>query len=281
MIYEKFYLTQHFPQLKEGTAGWEPNVTVYVPDNLPEIFPEGKRPAIIICPGGGYGFTSDREAEPVALSFLSANYNVFVLRYSVAPARYPQALLELSATVAWVRRNAEKYHVDLEKIAVCGFSAGGHLAGCLGVFWNESFIREKLSITEGENRPNAMILAYPVITAGEQAHRGSFENLLGQEASNVNFLNKLSLEKQVNDKTPPAFIWHTFNDRTVPVENALLMAEAMTKQGIAFELHIYPEGPHGLSLCERTTAKEAAYINEHAGSWVTLCKQWLKMIFRE
>ena len=278
MLYEIFSLNEQFPMLKSDTLDFEATLTAYLPDNSPEVDLHYKRPTIIICPGGGYAYTSDREAEPIALSFVGDNFNAFVLRYSVAPARYPQALLELSAAVAFVRKNAEKFNVDVDAISVCGFSAGGHLAASLGVFWDEVFIMEKLGIISGENKPNGMILAYPVITTDESSHRGSFINLLGENAS-PELEQKMAIEKQVSDKTPPAFIWHTFNDNAVPIQNSLLLANALTVHNIPFELHIYPDGPHGLAMCDKVTSNDSRYINKHIKTWVNLCKEWLELTF--
>ncbi|MDR3552786.1 MAG: alpha/beta hydrolase, partial [Clostridia bacterium] len=274
MQYCVYKLGDIFPQLKTGV--FEPILTSYCPDNTPEVDPDRKFPSIVICPGGGYEFTSDREAEPVALNFAASGYNTFVLRYSLAPARYPQALLELSAAMAFVRRHAEEFHVDPEQIAVCGFSAGGHLACSLGTLWQEPFIAETLKLAAGENRPNAMILCYPVISSGIFAHRGSFDNLLGTDAP-AGLLEKTSLEKQVGPGTPPAFIWHTFDDDVVPVQNALLLAQALRDHNVPFELHIFPHGAHGLSLCDsRTDTDTADFLpSPKCSVWTTLCKAWL------
>jgi len=255
-----------------------PTLTTYVLDNSPEMDINRKRASILICPGGAYAFTSDREAEPVMMKFFSEGFNVFILRYSVAPAKHPQPLLDVSRAMWLIRQNAEAWHVDTGKIAVCGFSAGGHLAASLGVFWNEDYIKEAIGMPEGMNRPNALILAYPVITSGEYAHRGSFENLLGENATEEQ-LKSMSLELHVNEMTPPSFIWHTFNDEAVPVENSLLFAQSLRKQGIPFELHIYPDGPHGLSICSRETAPVPSMYNPHAASWIPLCIEWLKHVF--
>ena len=243
MLHTSIELNQVF----KGLGSHEQGATLhtYVIDNSPEVDMDRVRPSIIICPGGGYGFTSDREAEPVALAFAAEGYNAFVLRYSVSPSHYPQQLLEVSAAVAYVRRMAKIWHVDTDKIIVCGFSAGGHLAGHLGVSWQEQFIQDALELKEAENKPNAMILGYPVITSGTFAHEGSFRNLLGESYETDK--EKVSLEVLVSEFTPPAFIWHTFEDQAVPVENSMLFAQALKKYNIPFELHIYPKGGHGLS----------------------------------
>lgn len=278
MIYEQIKLLDIFPQLSPDND-FQPMLISYCHENSPEIDIGRKRGAVVICPGGGYEFTSDREAEPVALQFMASGYNAFVLRYSVSPARYPAALLQLSAAVSYIRSNAEKFHVDVNKIAVCGFSAGGHLAASLGVFWQEQFIAESLKIKEGANRPNALILSYPVITSGKFGHAGSFSSLLGENAA-PGFLEKMSLENQVSEKVPPAFIWHTFNDTCVPVENSLLFASALREHGIPFEMHIFPEGVHGLSLCSPETSVAECHINPHCSKWLALCKEWLDTIFK-
>ncbi|HHU79535.1 MAG: alpha/beta hydrolase [Caldicoprobacterales bacterium] len=253
-------------------------LTTYVPDYSPEMAHHDKRPAVLICPGGGYQFTSDREAEPIAIRFAAAGFHAFVLRYRTSPSRHPAPLLDLSRAMWIIRENAGKWHLDPDRIAVCGFSAGGHLAGSLGVFWQQDWIREAIGMPHGMNRPNAQILSYPVITSGQHAHRGSFENLLGGDASEE-MLKSMSLEHHVNKETPPTFLWHTFNDQAVPVENSLLIANALRQQGVPFELHIYPEGVHGLSLCDKETAggygEAAEWINPHAATWFSLCVEWL------
>ena len=259
----------------------QPTLTTYLLDNTSELDAGRKRASVLICPGGGYHFVSDREAEPVAMRFLSAGFHVFILRYRVAPAKHPKPLLDVSRAMWLIRENAVKWHLDPERIAVCGFSAGGHLAASLGVFWEKSYIREAMGMPEGINRPSALILGYPVITSGEYAHKGSFVELLGKDASEEQW-KEMSLELQVNAQTPPCFLWHTFRDQAVPVENSLYFAQALRQQGIPFELHIFPEGPHGLSLCDEETAgRNTAMINLHAARWVPLCIEWLKDLFRE
>ena len=122
---------------------------------------DGKRPVVVICPGGGYEMTSDREAEPIAMQYLARGYHAVILRYSVAPARYPLALMQLAKTVAYLREHAGEFHIDTDKIILQGFSAGGHLAASLGVFWREKFISEALHTDAEMVKPNGMILSYP------------------------------------------------------------------------------------------------------------------------
>lgn len=261
----------------EGLRGSEATLTTYVIDNSPEIESNRRRPSVVICPGGGYGFVSDREGEPIALKLMAAGYNAFVLRYSIAPKRYPQQLLELAAAVAYVRSMADAWHVDVDQIAVCGFSAGGHLAGSLGNFWTDPMIGETLGIDVQACKPNKQILAYPVISGGEFAHRGSFDNLLGHDASTAQRA-AFSLEQCVGTHTPPTFLWHTVEDDAVPVENSLLMACALREKGVSFELHVYPYGGHGLSTCEKLSAAPDAphLIQPHVGTWLNLVVAWLE-----
>lgn len=281
MKYEKFNLKKTFSTLK-----YDVEVTAYIVDNSKEISEHRKHPTIVICPGGGYKFTSDREAEPIALKFISHGYNAVVLRYSVAPVMYPNQLLEISAAVAFVRIKADEWNTDPNKIVVLGASSGGNLACSLGVMWHEEFIKDTLKIRYGENKPNAMILLYPVITSGKgkYAHKGSFDVLLGENASQSE-LDNLSLEKRVTKNTPQAFLWHTYDDETVPCENSLLFASALKEHDIPFELHIYRSGKHGLSLCTKETSPDVKVgqpnplINPHVGTWFNLCLQWLDEIF--
>ena len=157
-----------------------------------------ERPLILLCPGGGYEWTSDREAEPMAVQFLAMGYHVAVLRYSCAPAVFPTALLELAEAMKLIHAHAAEWGVKEDQIYVEGCSAGGHLAASLGVFWHESWISERAGVTNEILRPAGLILCYPVITSGEYAHRGSFEALLkGQKTEEM--LEKVSLEKQVTE----------------------------------------------------------------------------------
>ena len=273
MIYEKIKLKDISSKLKESNAV----ISIYIPENSEEININKKRETIIMCPGGGYVMSSDREAEPVALKFVAEGFNVVVLRYSVAPNKFPKALIELAATVDYVRSKSKEWNVDKDKIIVCGFSAGGHLAGSLGVLWDNKILEEALEINKDNIKPNAMILCYPVITSGEFAHKGSFDNLLGENVSEVE-REKLSLEKLVSKNTPTTFLWHTFDDGAVPVQNSLFFANSLASNNVPFELHIYPNGVHGLSLCEELTAMngQSEHINQHAGTWFKLAVEWIK-----
>jgi len=274
MRYEVFDINIDYQKINVDNGGFQPKMSVYLPDNSPEIQIDRKHPTVVICPGGGYAMTSDREAEPIALRFAAAGCNAVVVRYSCVPARFPAALFELSYAVAKVRENAQEWNVDTDRIAVCGFSAGGHLAASFSTLWNRDFVKEYFDYQGGENKPNGMILGYPVITSGEHAHWGSIENLLGDKTADSALLELVSAEKQVNSDTPPAFIWHTFDDACVPVENSLVLAQALAKEKISTELHIYPKGPHGLALASRETGDFA--VVPECQNWIDMAIRWLK-----
>lgn len=262
------------PMQAEGSLSYA-RISTYFLDNSSEINPDGVRPVVLICPGGGYEMTSDRESEAVAMKYLSMGFHAVILRYSVNPAVYPTALLELAKTVAFLREHAEKYHIDKDKIILQGFSAGGHLAASLGVFWKKEFIQKKLSVTEEEIKPNGLILSYPVITSGEFAHEGSFQNLLREKREELGAM--LSLEHAVTADTPRTFLWHTFSDDAVPVENSLLFANALVKHKVPLELHIYPEGGHGLGLANEVTQSVTGFgIQKECQEWIDLAGRWIK-----
>ena len=220
------------------------------------------RPAIVVCPGGGYLYCSPREAEPVALRYAARGFHAFILRYSVGwDAAGFSPLQEVSWVIGYLREHAEELHIDPNKIATCGFSAGGHLALAAGV--------------KGENKPNAMILGYPVITSGEFAHRDSFTNLLGESAA-LELLEYVSLENRVTASAPPAFLWTTYTDEIVPMENTMLFASALRRAGVPFELHVYSVGEHGLGLAGKGTENHLGErVCPPCEGWVPLACAWL------
>lgn len=234
-----------------------------------------KRPCILIFPGGGYESLSPREADPVAFSFFEKGYQTFILYYSLAEdAKEMQVLIDGSMAVMELRSHSDEWNIQEDQIAVCGFSAGGHAAASVGILWNHPRLLEKMDTQNGKNRPDAMILSYPVITAGEFAHQPSLRWVSGSEQGTPE--NEFwALDRHVDAATPPTFVWHTFEDDCVPIENSIFLISALRKNGVPFECHLYPWGPHGMSIC----GTETGYVNQHAGTWVELCKQWLRELF--
>ena len=213
-------------EIKAAGSLPEARLITYLQDYYEEIGIK-ERPLVLICPGGGYGYTSAREGEAFAMQFLAMGYHAAVLKYSCAPAVFPTALTELALAMRLIRDNAQDWNVAADKILVLGCSAGGHLAASLGTLWDEDFLARELGLGALEHekiRPDGLILCYPVITAGEFAHRGSFQNLLGEREKELAPL--LSLETRVTQKVPPVFLWHTYTDASVPVENSLLFLNA-------------------------------------------------------
>lgn len=215
---------QYCEDIITGIDGSEATFVRYVLDNSEEIDPKRQRPSVLVIPGGGYAMTSDREAEPIAMQFLAAGCNAFVLRYSVAPSVSPTALLEAAEAVQRIRAHADDWHCDPSKIAVIGFSAGGHLAANLATTAGDDTMRAH-GYDPDAVRPNALMLGYPVITSGPLAHRGSFDCLLGDNSDNQVALDAVSIERHIDAKTPPVFVWHTITDDCVPVENTLMLVD--------------------------------------------------------
>lgn len=253
-------------------CGHIPKLTAFVPTNCDSLPNSDNRPAVIIFPGGGYSFVSEREAEPIAMKYLSMGFSAFILNYSVSPSVYPTALLEAMYSIRYIRENAEELGINPDKIAVVGFSAGGHLAASVSCFWNEPFISEALGIKSDMLKPNAAVLSYPVISSGSCAHIDSFKSLLGKRFGAPELMQKLSLENSVNANTPPSFLWHTFEDGLVPVQNSLLYASALQNADIPFELHIYQHGGHGLSLANEITGD----VMPDCQNWIDMSGRWIK-----
>lgn len=262
-----------FEFVPENTEDCSVRAWLHGDDAFSEIKPR-KRPAVIICPGGGYSMVSEREAEPVAKHYFAAGYHTFILRYSVKDkAKDFRPLCQLASTIAHVRKFAEEWLICRDKIAVTGFSAGGHLACSLGTLFNE----ERFLNTFGRDediRPNAMVLCYPVITADEYSNTGSIEGVSGAKIGTETY-QWFGLDKHVDAQTPPTFLWHTAEDTCVPVENSLKMAAALSQAKVPFELHVFPKGGHGSSVCNR----EVDAFNEYNGRWMKWSIQWLNKVF--
>lgn len=214
-----------------------------------------KRDAMLVLPGGGYSnICADREGEPIALAFLARGFNTFVLNYTTAPISDPyQPLIDASMAIAYIRNNAQKLGINKDRIFVVGFSAGAHLAAMLGSMWNDTVLMKKTLLPYGINRPTGVLLCYPVISCELQNEERVFCALLGDYADDKVWRDRFSAEKAVNGESVPAFVVHTMTDEVVPVKNSLVFAEMMAKYNILCELHVYPEGPHGMSLANSDT----------------------------
>ena len=274
-------LVEKFKIAAEG-SGENANLKTYIIDSS-EQMKYNKRPLVLICPGGGYGFVSDREAEVMALQFTALGYHAAVLTYSTYPVRYPAQILEVAQAWKLIRENAEEWNVLSDKTVILGCSAGGHLAASYSLFCGEDFVTKSVGLVADELRPAGMILCYPVITSGEFSHRDSFATLLGGDYESLvgtELLEKVSLEKQVTEKAPPAFIWHTYTDNVVPVENSLLFASALRKHNVNCELHIFPDGGHGLGLANELSQDSNGWgVQDECKIWIRLAEVWLKNKF--
>lgn len=241
-----------------------------------------KRPAVIVCPGGGYGSCSPREADPVAFQFMAEGYHTFVLYYSLGEhAVFPNSLLDLCAAMKLIRENAENFGVIEDKIAVCGFSAGGHLAASLGVYWNDPEIMERSGCFNGENKPNALILAYPVISTSWMENNDALDRLIGDNDRETTY-KKLNLHTAVTADTPQCFLCHTVRDQAVPVEDSMKFASALIAAGVPCELHLFPNGCHGLSLATPQVCAPDAFPNggdKSFAQWMKLALNWLQRQF--
>ncbi len=274
---EKIDLYEYFGVKRpENGSGY---LTTYVHAVSREVNIDRKSPAMLVIPGGGYAMVSFREDEPVALKYLSYGYNAFVLNYSVAPVRYPYAILEAVMAMEYIRRNADELHTDKNMVAAVGFSAGGHLAAMLGSVnacdeWKTYFKPEY------DPTPNAVILSYPVITSEKNAaNMGSFDNLCGAE--NEELKKKTDILNLINEKSAPAFIWSTTNDGAVPCRNALLAAMKYNEKKVPFSIHVFGKGQHGFSCGDMTVYNNDEPIRNASKSiseWIRLSVEWLEEI---
>ena len=264
---------QLFPERPQIT------LTTYVAGTDPSLRFNNKRRAILILPGGGYSSCAPIESEPIAHHFLAAGFNAFILEYTTLATGsplWPTPLLDASAAMKYIRDHAEELHIDPRYVFVIGFSAGGHLAAALGTMWDNDEIEKILGMEKGYNKPTGMILSYAVTSKAVHGHTRSFAKILGEDRSKESG-DAVSPELQVSEKTCPAFIWHTRTDPGVLVQNALVFAKAMADHNRPFELHIYPEGPHGLSLNNDVVGRNYPAANQ----WTWDSVRWMKSIEAE
>lgn len=234
------------------TVGHDAELTCYVQEPSEELGTTSTRPAVLVLPGGGYFFTSDREAEPVALAYLAEGFNAFVLRYSTgADAPFEQSFDDARAALAWLRASADDLHID--KVAAVGFSAGGHLASSLG--------------TAATEKPDALVVGYPVTLA-------QFGPPIGKDI--------LDVPSHVTSETPPTFLFSTCDDVLVPVRNSLEFLNVLAAHDVPFEAHVYLLGVHGLSLAKPLTASgRADYVDDAVAQWLPDSVRFLRTVFGE
>lgn len=242
----------------------EPNADI----NKIRFFPadtKEKVPTVAIFPGGGYSIRcEDKEGSDIAEMFNKAGYHAAVVEYRVAPYYHPCELLDAQRAIKVLRYNADKLGIDENKIIVCGFSAGGHLAGITATMQDICNIYGD-EIDKVSCKINGSILCYAVSSSDENiAHIGSFRNMLGP---NIDKKDEFSVDKTVTPETGPCFIWHTAEDDAVPVQNSLRLAEALIKNKVPCEMHIYPFGWHGQGL---------GVDFPHIRSWAPLATKWIK-----
>lgn len=276
MVIETLHLKDRFPFL--GEDGCDPVLKLYLQDNLTEMKREDDlRPVILLCPGGGYAMVSQREAEPIALQFLPEGYQIAELTYSVPGHRFPTQLREVAAVMEMIYENAQKWHMDTNRVAILGFSAGGHLAAHYCVDYDCPEVR---AVFPESKAVNAGVLCYPVITGTEgKSHVGSFKNLVGHYPLTAEEELKFGLYNRVTSNTPPTFIWSTATDAHVPVVSSLWYATALAENGVPFSLHIYPKGGHGLATVDKQTNNSLGAYSHMAADWLPKAKAWLAMTF--
>ncbi len=224
--------------------------------------------AVIVCPGGGYARHADHEGEPVALWLNSVGVDAFVLTYRLAPNhKHPEMWEDAARAIRTVRAGVEQSHIDPARIGILGFSAGGHLASSAAVHFDDGDPKSSDAIERAGCRPDIAVLIYPVITMdGPHAHAGSRASLLG-ETPDPALVHRMSSHLQVTERTPPTFLVHSADDGGVTVENSLMFAEALSRNKVAFEMHVYEHGGHGYGMAADDPALNA---------WTGACALWLK-----
>ena len=256
MSRNKFMLWDKAPYVDYTNNGFEGSITEYkVNDN---------KSAVIVCPGGGYGCKASHEGEPIALMLNAGGINAFTLDYNVNPCHKYAPLSDAQRAIRTLRS------MGYEKVGILGFSAGGHLTCTAGTMFDFEAYELKDDIDKFSARPDAFVPCYPVVSFTEDySHFGSRDNLFRDEKDDFALATKFSCEKNVTPNTPPCFIWHTANDGVVPVKNAFALASALSENKVYFEMHIYPDGCHGLGL---------ASDRNDISKWSEACVIFLKNI---
>jgi acetyl esterase/lipase len=241
-----------------------PTLTAYLPDAT-----NATGAAMVICPGGGYAHLAPHEGNDYALWLNQHGVTCFVLKYRLGSSgyRHPAMLLDAARAVRWVRAHADEYKIDVKRVGIMGSSAGGHLAATLLTHFDAGNSDSADVVEQQSSRPDLGILCYAVITMGEFAHKGSRDNLLGTNPP-PELVAELSAEQNVTTNTPTCFIWTTFEDKTVPMENSMMFAAALRKNHVPFALHIYEKGGHGMGLKDKPPFA-------HPHPWAADCLFWL------
>lgn len=228
--------------------------------SIEEYRVEGSRGAVVVCPGGGYYMKAPHEGGPVAEMLNNTGISAYVLDYRVHPCHCMAPLSDASRAIRLVRS------MGYEKVGILGFSAGGNLTCCAATQYTDGDPDAADPVERLSSRPDAFVPCYPVVSLLEYQHIGSREGLLGDSVDDIPLARYFSAELNVTKDTPPAFIWHTTNDELVPVQGSLLLAKALADKGVPFEMHIFPEGRHGLGLAPE---------NPVVAQWARMCGEWL------
>lgn len=297
--------------LREGRT--DVTLTTYVLDASPEMPGSKRRPAVIVCPGGAYLSCSDREGEPIAMAFANLGYHAFVLRYGVytegepgmffpepgteaSPKEHcvhPNPIRDIARAMLEIRAHADEWLVDTDRIAVCGFSAGAHNCAMYATNWHKPVLTDFFGCDAAQLRPAACILGYTLsdyIFMKENAGAStdpmaagmfamSNTALLGTPAPDDALLREVSPARNVTEHTPPTFLWATSEDSLVPVQHTLLMAEALADHKIPFEVHVFENGPHGLSTATQSSAAAQSNVRPDVAAWLPMCGTWLEKRF--
>lgn len=271
MITKRIDLYEYFnKERKENFGGY---LEVYAPLECCAIDEHRKRPAILVIPGGGYAHVSKREAEPIAFRFMAEGFSAFCLEYTVYPnGIYPTQLLEACMAMAYIRENADEFEIKKDKISAIGFSAGAHLASTLHCLYDDEVVKNYLGERASLCRPDAVIFGYGVLTYDKKAPCGSLRRLSG---FNEELAKTLSMDKKINKKVCPAFLFATFEDTIVPMENTLKYATALRKKKIPFEMRIYEKGIHGFSTATGISCANSRQLLPRTSKWMEDAIGWL------
>ena len=252
----------------------------YLPDRSPELPFGGRRPSVLVLPGGGLACLSAREGESVALAFAARGFNAFVLHYSLNEhASWPHPLADAMRAMRSIRAHAAEWSLDPDAIAVCGFSAGGHIAASLAVYWNDPGLCAAAGVLPDEAKPNAVILNYPVMSPREQADSGTLDRLRRGHEGDPSIDDTLAVELHVGRHTPPCFIMHAYFDNGAPIAGSMVFAMALLRNGIPFELHVPQDGAHGLALADASTYAGGWTLNRDYARWPDLASAWMRKLF--